>query len=151
MSTTAPRALLWRVLAGQRWDVAVGSVLMMVHQVAEAMVAVVIGVVIDRAIATGDAASMARWIAALAVLFVGLSASATRWICLFEWAWKRAAHEVRLAVARRVLDAGGGVDAVALPRGADQPSGSTVRKVRGTSSLSALTTPASSRRRSCRR
>lgn len=107
--------MLRQALWSQRGDSVLGSLLLMAHQTAEAMVPVMIGVIIDRAITTGDAASMARWIVALAVLFVGLSASASFGIYLVERAWKRASHEVRVAIARRVLDAGGGVDAVALP------------------------------------
>lgn len=100
---------------GQRGDATLGSLLVMAHQTAEAMVPVIIGVIIDRAITTGDGGAMARWIVALAVLFVALSASASFSVYLVERAWKRASHEVRMAVVRRVLDAGGGIDAVALP------------------------------------
>ncbi len=43
------------------------------HQVAEALVPVVIGATIDRAVATGDGAAFGRWVLVIAVLFAGLT------------------------------------------------------------------------------
>jgi putative ABC transport system ATP-binding protein len=51
----------------------VGSLLICGHQLCEAMVPVMIGVVIGRAVETGDAGQLAIWVAALAVLFVALN------------------------------------------------------------------------------
>ncbi|CAM3135937.1 ABC transporter ATP-binding protein [Skermania piniformis] len=57
------------------------------HQVCEVLVPVVIGVVIDQAVDTGDAAALAFWIAVLAALFVVLSMMwryGARWLTYAE-------------------------------------------------------------------
>ncbi|WP_235619153.1 ABC transporter transmembrane domain-containing protein [Embleya scabrispora] len=100
------RAVLRYALTGdRRGRYLVGaSVGLTGHQVAEAAVPVVVGVVIDQAVATGDAAALGRWLTVLAVVFVGL-------LCSWRFAARAAArvteygaHDVRMAVARRALD-----------------------------------------------
>jgi putative ABC transport system ATP-binding protein len=111
---TASR-VLWQALVGQRGDVALGCLLVMAHQAAEGAVPVVIGVVVDRAIRTGEVVSMARWVVVLIALFVGLSTAGCLGLYVLERTEVRTAHEVRVAIARRVLHPSGGVDEVALP------------------------------------
>jgi putative ABC transport system ATP-binding protein len=94
----------------RRRDVTLGSTLVTVHQAAEVAVPVVIGVIIDRAVATADGGAMVRWIVGLAVLFGLLSFAGCYGVYVHERAVMGAAHGVRLRVARRVLDAGGGVE-----------------------------------------
>ncbi|MEU0932483.1 ABC transporter ATP-binding protein [Embleya sp. NPDC005971] len=100
------RAVLRYALTGdRRGRYLVGaSVGLTGHQVAEAAVPVVVGVVIDQAVATGDAAALGNGLSVLAVVFVGL-------LCSWRFAARAAArvteygaHDVRMAVARRALD-----------------------------------------------
>ena len=64
--------LLREAIASQRW-VLLGSVVLLAGwQAAEALVPVLVGVIIDRAIATGDAAALAGWLVVLAALFAAL-------------------------------------------------------------------------------
>lgn len=102
--------ILGGAIKGQRRHVAIGSLLTVVHQLAEVAVPVAIGLVIDRAVSTGDTAAMARWGVALAALFAVLSFAGCVGLYIEERAVTGATHRTRLAVARRVLDPGGGVE-----------------------------------------
>jgi putative ABC transport system ATP-binding protein len=90
--------------------VALGSLLVTVHQVCEVAVPVAVGVIIDRAVSTGDGGAIVRWIAGLAALFAVLSFAGCYGLYVHERTTMGAAHGVRLRVARRVLDPGGGVE-----------------------------------------
>ncbi|MGI8649383.1 MAG: hypothetical protein ACR2KW_03250 [Rubrobacter sp.] len=89
-------ALLRSAVFGQRWWVALGSALVTVHQACEAMVLVVVGAVIDRAVATGDAGALLFWVVLLALLFVCLSASGCSAIWVNDRAALNVAHDVRM-------------------------------------------------------
>ena len=110
MSTTG-REVLRRSIAGQRRSVALASLLTAGHQGGEALVPVVIGVVIDQAVAGASVVTLVVWLAVLGVLFAALSTS-YRWGARFaEQAAERAGHELRLDLARRVLHPAGGAEA----------------------------------------
>ncbi|HEY8544879.1 MAG TPA: ABC transporter ATP-binding protein [Acidimicrobiales bacterium] len=113
-SAGRPGGTLRRALRSQRKLVLLGGALVTVHQLAEVLVPVTVGVVIDRAIAPGDAAAAVRWLAVLAGQFVLLSAAGCTAVWIDEKARQGAAHTVRTAVAARVLDERGGVER-ALP------------------------------------
>ncbi|OZM78813.1 ABC transporter ATP-binding protein [Pseudonocardia sp. MH-G8] len=66
------RVLLDGIVRNRR-RLTAGSAMYGGHQICEALVPVVIGVVIDRAVATGDVGALVRWVGVLAVLFVVLS------------------------------------------------------------------------------
>ncbi|WP_127479023.1 ABC transporter ATP-binding protein [Nocardioides pantholopis] len=68
-------ALIRRTLRRQRRPLVVSVALVTVWQVAELMVPALIGVIIDRAVVTGDLAQMVLWAVVLAVHFVVLSLS----------------------------------------------------------------------------
>ncbi len=87
----------------------------MAHQAAEALVPVVVGVVIDEAIATGDSGALAWSLAALAGLFAVLSTAFRLGFRKAVRAEERAAHELRVELARRVLHPAGGADGDRLP------------------------------------
>ncbi|MFJ4767927.1 ABC transporter transmembrane domain-containing protein [Streptomyces uncialis] len=100
------RSVLRQALTGEQRGrrLAAASVGLTGHQVAEALIPVTIGAVIDRAVATGDAAALGRWLLVLTVLFGGLLLS-------WRFAARAAAHvaehgghQVRMSVARRALD-----------------------------------------------
>ncbi|MEW2569808.1 ABC transporter ATP-binding protein [Streptomyces sp. NPDC047070] len=76
----------------------------MAHEACEAMIPVLVGVVVDRALAPGDPTALAGWLAVLAATFVVLS-----------WSWQRASaamvsvyghgeHALRQRALSRVLD-----------------------------------------------
>ncbi|MBB2912760.1 putative ABC transport system ATP-binding protein [Streptosporangium becharense] len=109
------RDVLRRAITGQWRHTAGGSVLAAGHQACEALVPVMVGLVIDRAIATGDAGEVARWIAALAVVFAVLSLSYRFSFRLAERASELAAHDLRTELAGRVLRARGGAETGRLP------------------------------------
>ncbi|MGW3965814.1 ABC transporter ATP-binding protein [Amycolatopsis sp. NPDC005003] len=106
MSTTG-REVLRRSIAGQRRSVALAALLTASHQGGEALVPVVIGVVIDHAVAGGSVGTLLVWLAVLGVLFAALSTSYRLGARFGERAAERAAHDLRLDVGRRVLHPGG--------------------------------------------
>ncbi|MFF5139123.1 ABC transporter ATP-binding protein [Streptomyces sp. NPDC013157] len=105
------RDVLSRSVGGQRRRVALGAALGSVHQLGEALVPVLIGVVVDQAVAGRDAGRLVLWLAVLAVLYVCLSWSFRLGARAGERGAEEAAHELRLAVVRRVLDPRGGAEA----------------------------------------
>ncbi|MGH3877935.1 MAG: ABC transporter transmembrane domain-containing protein, partial [Actinophytocola sp.] len=81
-----------------------GMLLLAGHQSAEALVPVFIGVIIDRAVGTGDFSALLVWMAGLGVLFAVLTTF---------WRWgarhlvvaeQRETHQLRIEVVERVLD-----------------------------------------------
>ncbi|GAA1009765.1 multidrug ABC transporter ATP-binding protein [Acrocarpospora pleiomorpha] len=109
------REVLWRAVRGQRRDVLVGSLLGAGHQAGEVAVPVLIGVVIDQAVASGDLTALLGWLAALAAVYVGLSYSFRYGARAGERAAEQAGHELRLELVRRVLDPRGGAEHGRLP------------------------------------
>ncbi|MFF3341016.1 ABC transporter ATP-binding protein [Streptomyces flavidovirens] len=107
--------VLRRTIRGQRRHVVGASLLGMAHQGCEAMVPVVIGVIIDEAVATGSSSALLRLLLVLAALFFVLSTCYRTAARITDGAGERAAHRLRLAVGARVLDPGGGADAGRLP------------------------------------
>ncbi|KOX17154.1 multidrug ABC transporter ATPase [Nocardiopsis sp. NRRL B-16309] len=102
-------------VAGQRGRVAAASVLGSGHQAGEALVPVIIGVVIDLAVATGSPRALAMWLAVLGGTFVLLSFSYRFAARIAERASEQSAHELRLRLTRRVLDPRGGAERDRLP------------------------------------
>jgi putative ABC transport system ATP-binding protein len=109
-----PPSVLGRALRRQRRDVVLAGSLVTVHQLAEILVPVTIGLIIDRAIAPGDAGQAVQWLVVLAVQFVVLSAAGCTALFVDERARMNAVHTTRMDVAERVLHPGGGVEQ-ALP------------------------------------
>ncbi|MFD7219493.1 ABC transporter ATP-binding protein [Streptomyces sp. NPDC059892] len=107
--------VLRRALADQRRPVVGASVLGMTHQACEALVPVVIGLVIDEAVATGSSGALLRWLLVLAGLFLVLSTCYRNSARLTEGAGEGAAHRIRQDLAARVLDPRGGADSGRLP------------------------------------
>ncbi|HWM10483.1 MAG TPA: ABC transporter ATP-binding protein [Solirubrobacteraceae bacterium] len=104
-------SVLWQAIAGHRADLVRAAALSVGHQAGEAAVPVLIGVVVDRAIAPRDAGALAEWLVVLAAVFCAFSLSYRFSARFARRAIERSAHDVRVAVAARVLDARGGVDA----------------------------------------
>ncbi len=106
--TPTPGTVLRGAARGQRRDLVLSSLLVAAHQMSEAAVPVVVGVVIDLAVSTGDASALVLWLAVVAGVFVVLATSAYFGYWLAVRTQKRAAHRVRLDIAERVLDPAGG-------------------------------------------
>ncbi|MFE1922906.1 ABC transporter ATP-binding protein [Streptomyces asoensis] len=109
------RDVLTRSVRGQARRVGLGAALGCVHQLGEALVPVLIGVVIDQAVAGQDAGRLRLWLAVLAVVYVTLSWSFRLGARAGERGAEEAAHTLRLAIVRRVLDARGGAEDGRLP------------------------------------
>lgn len=76
---------------------------------------VLIGVVIDQAVAGQNAGRLALWLGVLAVMYVTLSWSFRLGAKAGERSAEEAAHTLRLAIVGRVLDARGGAEEGRLP------------------------------------
>ncbi len=101
--------MLRGALALRRGHVVASSALLMAHQACEALVPVVVGAAIDRAIRTSDGGALALWIAILAVLFAALT-SCFRWGDRFgQRAAEDAGHALRRTLLARALAPAGGV------------------------------------------
>ncbi|WP_242676765.1 ABC transporter ATP-binding protein [Rhodococcus sp. ABRD24] len=101
-----PRAVIRQALNddGRARRLAGASVGFTGHQVAEALVPVVIGAVIDRAVATSDAAAFGRWVLVIGVLFAGLTLSWRFAARAAAGVSEYGAHSLRMAITRRTLD-----------------------------------------------
>ncbi|GAA4549824.1 ABC transporter ATP-binding protein [Pseudonocardia xishanensis] len=87
------------------------------HQVGEALVPVLVGVVIDAAVGVGDPLALLGWLAVLGLDFAFLS---TGYRLGARQAWigdVRADQRLRLLLTRRLLDPAGGAEAGRLPGG----------------------------------
>lgn len=109
------RAVLVGAVTGQARRVAVSAVLNATHQAGEALIPVLIGVVIDRAVSRGGLVDLAVWIGVVALTFAALSTSFRFGARAGERAVEEAAHRLRMALTRRVLDHRGGAEAGQLP------------------------------------
>ncbi|GGN44074.1 ABC-type multidrug transport system fused ATPase/permease subunit [Actinoplanes campanulatus] len=83
--------------------------LAVVWQVGESAVPVVMGVAIDRALATGDAGQLVMWIGVLVALYVALTAAARLTNRLNAYAIQLLQHRLRATLSTRVLHPGGGL------------------------------------------
>ena len=68
----------------------------------------VVGVVLDRAVGTGDGSALGLWLAVVAGVFVVLASCGAVGYWLMDRARLRAGRDVRLRVAARALDPAGG-------------------------------------------
>jgi putative ABC transport system ATP-binding protein len=108
------RAVLAQAVTGQRRHVALASLMVTGHQAGEALVPFIIGMVIDQAV-RGGLGDLARWLGVLGAVYIALSFSYRFGDRAAERASEQAAHELRLAVTRRILDDRGGAEAGRLP------------------------------------
>ncbi|MET9805767.1 ABC transporter ATP-binding protein [Streptomyces halstedii] len=76
----------------------------MVHQLCEALVPILIGVVIDRALAPADRSALFWWLGVLGVVFVVLSLSYQRASAAMVDVYGYGEHELRQRVMARLLD-----------------------------------------------
>ncbi|MHA6625991.1 ABC transporter ATP-binding protein [Pseudonocardia sichuanensis] len=107
-TTITAGGVLRRGAGARPRDLAVASLLVAVHQLAEAAVPVTVGWVIDVAVATGDPVALLRWLAVVLGVFVVLATSALGGYWLARRVELLAAHRIRMDVAARVLHPAGG-------------------------------------------
>lgn len=86
-----------------RWLIP-GTALTSLHQLCEVAVPVLIGVIVDRAVATGSGSAIITWIAALAALFLVLTLVYRFGARLLMYAIARESHLLRVELSRKILD-----------------------------------------------
>ncbi|MFI6938032.1 ABC transporter ATP-binding protein [Streptomyces sp. NPDC050418] len=104
------RVVLRTVIRGERRRVAAACALNASHQIGEALIPVLIGFIVDRAIVHPDLASFGRWALVLAVVYVFLSGGFQLGAREAEYAKEHAGHTLRMRLIRRVLDPYGGAE-----------------------------------------
>ena len=80
-----------------------GTALIGLHQVCEATVPILIGVIVDRAVATGDPGRLALWVGVLAALFLVLTTAYRTGARQLMKAIAEEAHLLRLEVTGKIL------------------------------------------------
>ncbi|MDV3123369.1 ABC transporter ATP-binding protein/permease [Mycobacterium sp. 21AC1] len=86
-----------------RW-LTTGTGLIAVHQLCEVSVPVLIGIIVDRAVATGSVGAIVRWIAVLAGLFVLLTLFYRFGARLLMYAIARESHLLRVESSAKIID-----------------------------------------------
>ncbi|MBD8605589.1 ABC transporter ATP-binding protein [Aeromicrobium sp. CFBP 8757] len=104
---TSPAGLMWRGIRRHRARLAGCYALITSWLLCEALVPIVIGVTIDRAVATGEVAEIALWGGVLVVLFVVLSYSYRFGARLGVGALQLEIHQLRVEISQHVLGAEG--------------------------------------------
>ena len=99
-----PGRILRRTLRRNIGRLTLGTLLLGLHQACEASVPILIGVIIDRAVSTGDAAQLVLWIGALGLLFVLLSTAFRQGARMAVRTVATEEHRLRTEVAARILD-----------------------------------------------
>lgn len=100
---TTPRGLTWRVVrAAPRYSVPAAA-LSITHQVGEALVPVIMGLAIERAVATGDPLQLVLWLGVLAADFLMLSFSWRFGSRLAELGTLAVQHRLRTTVAAHLM------------------------------------------------
>ncbi|MEV5791415.1 MULTISPECIES: ABC transporter ATP-binding protein [unclassified Streptomyces] len=117
MSAAHPsgRGVLRESVTGQRGRVALSALFGSGHQIGEALVPALIGVVIDRAVTGSDTGALVLWLGVLAAVYAGLALSFRIGAWSGELAAVRAEHSLRVTLVRRVLHPGGGAEKGRLP------------------------------------
>ncbi|MCH6166466.1 ABC transporter ATP-binding protein [Pseudonocardia alaniniphila] len=114
-SRSGSRAVLTGSVGAFRRHVSAAALFLCGHQAGEALVPVLVGVIIDEAITTGDPGALAFWLLVLGLDFAMLSFS-YRWGARQAWLGDvRADQRLRLMVTARVLDPRGGAEVGRLP------------------------------------
>ncbi|QHC66383.1 ATP-binding cassette domain-containing protein [Rathayibacter sp. VKM Ac-2759] len=102
-ASTTPARLTLRVLTGARRFTVPAAALSISHQIGEALVPVLIGLAIERAVSTGDPAQLLLWLVLLAADFALLSFSWRFGSRLGELGMLVVQHRLRSLVAERLL------------------------------------------------
>lgn len=109
-AATSPAAYQLRVMFSRKRVTVPALLLMIVHQVCEALVPVVAGRTVDTAIAGGDARALWTWIAVLAGVFLVLDLAARFGGRLGTIAMLTVEHALRMQLTDRIIDRRGFAD-----------------------------------------
>lgn len=104
---TDARSVVRHAVLGQRRQMLPSVLATMIHQACEASVPIVIGVVVDRALARHSGVGLAWSLGGLVLLFVVLSSAMRIGFRTVRNAVFQSAHELRLLITARVLDPAG--------------------------------------------
>jgi putative ABC transport system ATP-binding protein len=96
--------VLRRAVTRNRRRLSAGSALIAAHQLCEVSVPVLIGVIVDRAVATGSVRAIVVWVAALAALFVLLTVVYRFGARLLMAAIAHEGHLLRVELSQKILD-----------------------------------------------
>ncbi|MDT7774831.1 MAG: putative transport system ATP-binding protein [Pseudonocardiales bacterium] len=107
--------VLREAISAQRRELSIASLFLIVHQACEALVPVLVGVIIDRAVRTGSPGELIGWLAVLGLDFLLLSNGYRIGSRLTWLAEARADQRLRLRLTDRVLDPRGGAESGRLP------------------------------------
>ncbi|WP_326828500.1 ABC transporter ATP-binding protein/permease [Streptosporangium sp. NBC_01810] len=97
-------SILRRTMRRNAARLSAGTLLTSLHQVCEASVPILIGVIVDRAIGLGDTGSLLWWLTALAALFTVLSLAYRYGARTLMRAIAHEAHLLRLEFAAKIID-----------------------------------------------
>ncbi|GAB3676307.1 ABC transporter ATP-binding protein [Actinocorallia lasiicapitis] len=95
--------VLKRTLARNARRLTAGTALISAHQICEATVPILIGVIVDRAVAPGDGRALVGWLVALALLFTTLTLVYRFGARTLMRAIAHEAHLLRLELARKIM------------------------------------------------
>jgi ABC-type multidrug transport system fused ATPase/permease subunit len=115
-TTTTPARFAWRVIGGARRYTLPAAALLIVNQIGGALVPVIAGATIDRALATGAADQLLLWLAVLAADFLVFSLALRFGSRMATFGMEVVQHRLRTQVTDRLL----------------HPAGTTSRQVDGT-------------------
>ena len=102
-AATSPGRFTLRVIDGARRYTAPAALLTIVHQLGEALVPVLMGLAIERAVATGDLGQLVLWLGLLAIDFAVLSFSWRFGSRIAELGMLAVQHRLRAMVAEHLL------------------------------------------------
>ena len=121
--STTPAALTLRVITGARRYTIPAGLLSICHQVGEALVPVLMGLAIERAVTTGDLGQLLLWLSLLAADFAMLSFSWRFGSRIGELGMLAVQHRLRSTVTEHLLKpaAAGGRRTPGEVRASDQP------------------------------
>ncbi|MFG1927175.1 ABC transporter ATP-binding protein [Cryptosporangium sp. NPDC048952] len=96
--------ILRRAVSRNRRRLTIGAVLISAHQICETTVPILIGVIVDSAVSTGDRGNLVGWIGALAGLFTALTLAYRFGARHLLRAIAEEAHQLRMEVSAKILD-----------------------------------------------
>ncbi|SNS38345.1 ABC transporter ATP-binding protein [Rhodococcoides kyotonense] len=105
-STTARELTRRTMFAAKKYTVPAGA-LLIVHQLCAALVPVIMGVAVDRAIGPGDVGQLVLWVLVLGVVYAGVSVTYRFGSRIGFLGMNSIQHQVRTRITDRILDARG--------------------------------------------
>lgn len=111
----SPQRFTWRVIFAAKKYTVPAALLTVLHQVGEALVPVIMGLAIDRALATGSVTSLLWWVLVLGVDFALLSFAFRFGSRIGLFGMQEVQHRLRMVVSDRLLHPSGTAGPASLP------------------------------------